>query len=148
MVDLSRGLTRADWRCWSRRNGSSCHLIDIWQWSSISEKKHKIKSCLLTSNSNKCRSYLCIWDYFVEIKVDIMIEWEIYIYQTFLVQINYIQTTIILIIKERMRSLLRFNPTRRGAFKAPPEQKSRFWHLFVIQMTQKNASHTLLVLAF
>ena len=30
----------------------------------------------------------------------------------------------------------------------PPEQKSRFWHLFVIQMTQKNASHTLLVLAF
>jgi len=35
--------------------------------------------------------------------------------------------------------LLWFNPTRRGgAFIAPPEQKSRFWHLFVIQMTRKN----------
>ena len=31
------------------------------------------------------------------------------------------------------------NPTiRGGAFIAPPEQKWRFWHLFVIQMTRKN----------
>ena len=47
-----------------------------------------------------------------------------------------------------------FKPTIRGggAFKTPPEQNSCFWHLFVIQMTQKiwlspniidNASHTL-----
>ena len=33
----------------------------------------------------------------------------------------------------------RFNPTRgRGTLNACPEEKLRFWHLFVIQMTQKN----------
>ena len=29
-------------------------------------------------------------------------------------------------------------PQGGGAFKARPEQESRFWHLFEIQMTQKN----------
>ena len=44
----------------------------------------------------------------------------------------YFETTNILVL------IFLFNPIRRGAFKGPPDQKSRFWHLFLIQMTRKH----------
>ena len=52
----------------------------------------------------------------------------------------------------RWKIQLYFNPTRRGAFKAQPEQKWQFKHLLVIQLSRKkwlfpepygDASHTL-----
>ena len=42
------------------------------------------------------------------------------------------------LINQSPRWKLYFNPTRRGAFKAHPEQKWQFKHLLVIPLSQKN----------